>query len=170
MLCVIAKLDDTSTGKLETLRRAAIPEEAARRPLHGHITIASYLGDDVSRFLHFCKEMMDGMCSFTVEYETVEVLDETSIIVATPSKTGVLDSLHQEIAAQYNDDLDQWTGMDRWYPHTTLLYSPGLNLHTICRNMMKDFVPFSADICRVEFSYVLEDGYEIVDSIDLPPR
>ena len=170
MLCVIAKLDDRSTGKLETLRRAAVPDAAARRPLHGHITIASYLGDDESRFHHFCKEMMDGMRSFTVAYETVEVLEETSIIVATPSKTGVLDSLHQAIAVQYNDGLDQWTGLDRWYPHTTLLYSPELDLHTICRKMMKDFVPFPADICRVEFSYVLKDGYEIVDSIDLPPR
>ena len=56
MLCVIAKLDDASTGKLETLRRNAFPDYAAARPLHGHITIAAYIGDDETRFIHFCKK------------------------------------------------------------------------------------------------------------------
>ena len=169
MLCVIAKLDDASTGKLETLRRNAFPDYAAARPLHGHITIAAYVGDDETRFIHFCREAMDGIHSFTVAYETIEILEETSILAAIPSKTGVLDSLHQMIAAQFRDDLDRWTGSDRWYPHTTLLYNPKIDLHTLRRQMMKEFVPISADICRIEFSCVFENGYEIVDHMDLPP-
>ena len=170
MLCVIAKLDDASTEKLEMLSFNSFTGYAETKPLHGHITIASYIGHDEERFISFCKDMMDRVGSFPVEYEKTEVLEETSIIVAVPSKTDLLDSMHQIIVAQYDDSLDLWTRNDKWYPHTTLLYSPEMDLHALCRKMMESFKPISAKICRIEFSHVLEDSYEIVDGIDLSSR
>ena len=43
MLCVIAKLDGAATEKLQALRRLAFPPGEAGRPLHGHITLATYV-------------------------------------------------------------------------------------------------------------------------------
>ena len=45
MLCVIAKLDKRSTEKLTAIQKAAAPD-ADGKPLHGHITLATYMGED----------------------------------------------------------------------------------------------------------------------------
>lgn len=167
MLCVIAKLDDAVTNKLDEIRKAAFPDGRAFRPLHGHITIATYTGEEEAGFIQFCRKLLNGVSAFSVEYRALEVLEATSIIIATPEKSGVLESLHQSIAERYENDLDKWTRTELWYPHTTLLYDPQTDLHAICRQMSERFAPFSADIRRIEFSRVLETGYEIIDHVDL---
>lgn len=78
-----------------------------------------------------------------------------------------LEVLHRRIAEAYNDSLNPWTQADRWYPHTTLLYDPNLDLHRICGEMSGHFTPFSAQISRIEFSRALESGYEIIDRVEL---
>ena len=78
-----------------------------------------------------------------------------------------MEALHRRIAEAYNDSLNPWTQADRWYPHTTLLYEPNLDLHRICRKMAASFLPFAAQISGIEFSRVLEPGYEIIDRVEL---
>ncbi len=167
MLCVIAKINDDAAAKLDRIRKAALPDNAALQPLHAHITLASYIGDDERHFIGACKEALKDVSPFEVEYEKIEVLDETSIIAAIPGKSVFLESLHRKIAENYNDSLDNWTGTDRWYPHTTLFHDMQADLHGICQTMSENFLPFHAGICRIEFSRVLESGYEIMDAIDL---
>lgn len=166
MLCVIAKLNAEATEKLMSIRTAA-RSDAALKPLHGHITIASYTGNHEAQFVRFCKSQIAGISSFPVRYERIEVLEASSILVASPEKSGTLEVLHRRIAEEYNDSLNPWTQADRWYPHTTLLYEPNLDLHRICRKMEAYFLPFSAQISRIEFSRVLESGYEIIDRVEL---
>lgn len=166
MLCVIAKLNEEATEKLMSIRTAAL-SDAALKPLHGHITIAAYTGDRQAEFIQFCKSQIAGISPFSVRYERIEALEDTSIIVASPEKSGTLEDLHRRIVEAYNDSLNPWTQADRWYPHTTLLYDPNLDLHRICRKMAASFLPFAAQISGIEFSRVLESGYEIIDRVEL---
>lgn len=166
MLCVIAKLNEEATKKLTSIQRSALAA-ALLKPLYGHITIAIYTGDQEAQFIQFCKSRIDRATSFAVQYKKLEVLEASSIIVASPEKSGTLDAIHQRIAEEYNHSLNSWTQADRWYPHTTLLYNPNLDLHTICREMSASFVPFSTEISKIEFSRVLESGYEIIDRVEL---
>ena len=167
MLCVIAKLDSHATERLRTLQKAAVSYGAGPSALYGHITIATYIPEDDMKFVAGCKELLQGIGSFSVLYDRVEVLSESSIIVATPKKKGDLLSLHNRIAAQYGAFLDQWTCDDTWYPHTTLLYDPHADLARVCRAMQETFSPFEAVVKSVEFSRVTETGYEIVDKVTL---
>ena len=167
MLCVIAKLNAETTEKLISIQRAALSDAVVLKPLYGHITIATYAGDKEAQFVRFCKSLIGGISSFTVKYNKIEVLEESSIIVASPEKTGTLETLHQRIADEYNGSLNRWTQADRWYPHTTLLYEPSQDLHRICCSMSACFMPFSAQISRIEFSRVLESGYDVIDGVEL---
>ena len=168
MLCAIARLDEEATRKLISLQKTAFGDAVCLKPLYGHITIAAYTGTEEARFIRSCRESLAGFSAFTVTYSKIEVLEETSIIVATPVKTGSLKEIHQIIAKQFEDSLDEWTKPDRWHPHTTLLFRPDSDLCAICRKVSAHFVPFPARVCSIEFSRVLPSGYEIIDRLDLP--
>jgi len=165
MICLIAKLDEVSTRKLRALQAVAAARGASPRPLYGHITIASYVGDDEEAFVRDCKELLAGAASFAVNYLKIEVLSETSIIVASPENAGELARLHEEVEARFADSLDRWTSWEDWYPHTTLLYVPEADLERICEEMQKAFEPFEAKVERLEFSKVTECGYDIFERI-----
>lgn len=167
MLCVIAKLDSHATEKLRTLQKVAASYEVVPSALYGHITITAYTPDDDKSFVAGCKELLQGIGPFSVLYDKVEVLSETSIIVAAPQKNDVLLSVHNRIAAQYGAFLDHWTCDDTWYPHTTLLYDPHADLPRICRTIQEAFSPFETVVKSIELSRVTETGYEIVDRITL---
>ena len=169
MLCVIAKLDKKATEQLIEIQNTAFPAGTDHKPLYGHITLATYLGEDERDFVRFCKSALADASAFDLVYDKLEVLEETSIIVAVPAKSEPLARLHQCIAEAYGDALDIWTKGDRWYPHTTLLFGPQLDLPGIRDHMAKAFSPFAARIERIEFSRVLANAYEIVDSLDLAP-
>ena len=111
MLCVIAKLDERSAERLTAIKKAAVPD-AGEKPLYGHITLATYVGDDEAGFMAFCVSQLKGFSRFAVEYTRLAVLEETSIVVALPEKTGVLSALHRRIAEAYGGSLDQWTGSE----------------------------------------------------------
>ena len=167
MLCAIARLDEEATRKLISLQKTAFGDAVCLKPLYGHITIAAYTGTEEARFIRSCRESLAGFSAFTVTYSKIEVLEETSIIVATPVKTGSLNEIHQIIAKQFEDSLDEWTKQDRWHPHTTLLFRPDSDLHAICRKLSAHFVSFPARVCSIEFSRVFPSGYEIIDRLDL---
>ena len=169
MICVIAKLPPDAAERLSILRKTAVSKEQILKPFHGHITIAAYLPDD-AEFLQVCSAMIRGTPSFSVRYEKLEVLSETSIVVATPSKPAALLDLHDRIAEKYGKSLDRWTDGADWYPHTTLIYDPAGNLNDLCRNMQKHFSPFETTVSQIEFSRVDETGYTILKTIDLNQR
>ena len=167
MLCVIAKLDLKATQKLRKLQNVAASFGLRFSPVYGHITIATYTLDDDMKFIAGCKDLLQALGPFSVFFKKVEVLSETSIIVAMPQKNDVLISVHDRITAQYGAFLDQWTCDDTWYPHTTLVYNPRADLPRICRLMQDAFSPFVAFVKDIEFSRVTESGYSIVDKISL---
>ena len=169
MICVIAKLPPDAVERLSILKEAAVSKKPLMHSIYGHITIATYLPDDDAEFLQACSGIIRETPSFSVRYEKLEVLPETSIVVATPSKSTVLLDLHNRIAEKYSGSLDRWTCGNEWYPHTTLLYDPGADLNDLCRNMQQHFSPFEAWITQVEFSKVEETGYTILETIDLKP-
>lgn len=112
MLCVIAKLNEEATKKLTSIQRSALAA-ALLKPLYGHITIAIYTGDQEAQFIQFCKSRIDRATSFAVQYKKLEVLEASSIIVASPEKSGTLEAIHQRIAEEYNHSLNLWTQADR---------------------------------------------------------
>ena len=89
MLCVIAKLDKRSTEKLTAIQKAAAPD-ADGKPLHGHITLAAYMGEDEAGFMAFCAALLKDVSRFSVKYTHLAVLEETSIVAALAEKTGTL--------------------------------------------------------------------------------
>lgn len=169
MLCVIAKLSRSATEELRSLQSVAASFGIHPSPVYGHVTIAAYTPDDDMDFIAGCKELIQDVHPFSVFFDKIEVLSQTSIIVATPRKDGVLMSLHDRLAARYGPFLDQWTCGDSWYPHTTLLYHPQADLAGTCRSMQEIFSPFEATVDGIEFSKVTEAGYRITDRIALWP-
>ena len=57
MLCVIAKLSDGATEHLRALREAAAVRGRALPPLHGHITLASWLPEEDAGFIGACADI-----------------------------------------------------------------------------------------------------------------
>ena len=55
MLCAVAKLDPASTERLARLRRMANQFGIFPKELHGHITLATYTGEDEAAFIASCK-------------------------------------------------------------------------------------------------------------------
>lgn len=168
MLCVIAKLNDEATERLEALRKAACPA-AAQKPLYGHITLAAYTGADEAGFMRSCRALLRGVSPFSVTYNRIAVLSETSIVAALPMHSEPLEALHRRIVEAYGNELDEWTGTDRYLPHTTLLFAPTADLFAAHRRMNEVFVSFSAAVQRIEFSRVTDRGYEIVGRAELSP-
>ncbi len=166
MLCLIAKLEAEATESLRALRRAALAPEPDPRPLHGHITLATYLGPEEA-FLRFGREELAGVPAFSVRYERLAVLEETSVLVALPAREGTLEALHRQVLARFGEELDRWTGSEVWLPHTSLLYDPEADLQALCRRLSAGFRPLTARVCALEFSRVLPDGYEILESLAL---
>ena len=165
MLCVIALLSPEADQSLTLLREAALPGVQFTSPLHAHITLATYLPEDTDVFIRSCAKIFGGTRSFTVRYEQVKVLSD--IIIAAPSMSPELISLHRRIADQYSEFLDQWTEGDLWYPHTTLYCNPEADLNAVCVEMRKHFVPFETRISEIEFSRVEEAGYTVLKKITL---
>ena len=57
---------------------------------------------DDEEFVQVCSEIIREMPSFRIRYAKLEVLSETSIIVAVPSKPDALLALHNKIAEKYS--------------------------------------------------------------------
>jgi hypothetical protein len=72
------------------------------------------------------------------------------------------------VAARFGGELDKWTRDERWLPHVTLFYGPEADLPALCRQLDARFRPFSARVVALEFSRVLDPGYEIADRVLLP--
>lgn len=167
MLCAIAKIDSAATGRLINLAKISECFGIPPRNIHGHITLATYIGDQEAQFIASCQAGLAGREKFMIRYDTIKVLASTSIIVAVPQPENTLTAIQKEISTRWASALDKWTQTDAWQAHTTLMYNPQADLHTIAKAMQEKFEPFAAQIGWVEFSRVNESGYEICDLIEL---
>ena len=167
MLCVIAIIDKNSRDQLLKVQSIGEKFGIPPRHLHGHITLATYLGSEEDAFISSCKETLSKYRTCTVRYEKIQILSATSIIVATPSRDSTLTDMQKGISDHWHEEMDHWTRADVWEPHTTLVHKPGFDLEPAAKAMQKIFKPFSAMIDRVEFSRVCENGYEILETVPL---
>lgn len=167
MLCAIAKIDPAARERLVSLARLTEGFGIPPRNVYGHITLASYTGYDENEFISSCKTILSGRGKFSVRYGKLEVWNPSTIIVAVPQKENTIAAIQKEISKKWAADLDQWTQADVWRPHTTLVTNPQADFHAIIEVMQEKFKPFAAQIERVEFSCVYENGYEIIDCVEL---
>lgn len=167
MLCVIARIDDSARARLDLLCKIAEEFDLPARYLHGHITLVTYLGQDEVQFVEGCKAALTDWKPFSVFYDRIELLAPTPSIVASPEMTQELISIHGRLMSVAPSELDSWSSRELWHPHTTLFYHTEADLQAISERMKKRFVPFSADISRIEFSRVTANGYQIIDSVAL---
>jgi len=169
MLCVIAKLNEEARERLLSVQEPVVSFGLSKRPLYGHITLATFVEGDEAALIESVKANLYGEKAFSVQYEGIAELDETFIVVALLRKTQGLLNLQRKVTEGRDCLLDRWTHSAIWQPHTTLVHQPGMILCEVADAMQARFVPFEARINRVEFSRVTENGYEIVDGIDLTP-
>lgn len=167
MLCAIAKIDSGSRDRLVELAKLTQAFGIPPRNVHGHITLATYTGDDEDGFMSSCKAVLSGYEKFSVCYDKIEVWNPSTIIVAVPRKEGTIAAVQKEISRGWAADLDKWTQEDVWQPHTTLVVNPQADFNAIAEAMQGIFEPFSARVNEIEFSRVYEDGYEVVDCVEL---
>ena len=171
MLCVIAIIDPAASARLAKLEQIAGRFGVPPQGVHGHITLATYTGDEEAAFLASCKAVLAGCGKFSVRYEDIQLWTAASgarsVLVAAPRKEGGIAAVQKAVARGWSEQLNEWTREDVWTPHTTLLYVPGADLDRIAGAMREEFEPFFARIDRIEFSRVYENGYEIVDFIEL---
>lgn len=167
MLCVLARIDEQARCRLRLLQKEAEKCGIPLRHLHGHITLAVYTGEDPTAFAKVCKQILTRYHAFAVHYEHLAILREPSTIVACLSKTGVLDDLQSRIAVEWAEKLNIWSQRSVWLPHTTLVQDPKSDLDTVLKTMKSQFEPFDAAVSCIEFSLVKQDGYEIIDSVNL---
>lgn len=167
MLCVIAKIDDNARARLETLCKIVEEFGLPARPLHGHVTLITYLGQEEKTFVKRCKSILSKQGAFSIFYNRIELLTPTPSIVASPEMTQELRSIHAQLAELAPSDLDKWSSKEIWHPHTTLFYHTEANLQTIAERIEEEFIPFCAEVSEIEFSKVTDSGYEIIDSITL---
>ncbi len=137
------------------------------RTVYGHITLATYIGNDEGRFISSCKASLSGHERFSICYDKIEVWGPSTIIVAVPRKENAIEAIQKEISKGWAADLNEWTQEGIWQPHTTLVTNPQADFYAIAKAMQDKFEPFVAQVDRVEFSRVYEKGYEKIDCIEL---
>ena len=167
MLCVIAKIDNAARERLNELCKVVEEFDLPVRYLYGHITLVSYIGQNEADFVKQCKAALMNWKTFPVAYNCVELLPPTPSIVASPKLSQKLVAIHDLLLSVAPSEMDSWSAKDVWHPHTTLFYHTEADLPAIAERMRKIFVPFTAEIVRIEFSRVTDGGYEVIDSITL---
>ena len=167
LLCVIAKIDEAARDRLRAIQQIGDSHGVPTSSLYGHITLATYISGDEAEIIRSCKARLHGQRAFSVHYERIEVLPVSSIIIASPRRSGALLRLHRMLVSEYPAWLNEWTRTDQWKPHTTLLHDPLADLDAIAAQMRAAFHPFSAHVSQIEFSRVHECGYDIIGKIAL---
>lgn len=167
MLYVIAKIDEQSEAKLEQIQKIATQFGIEPKPLHGHITLVTYQDGNEAELIAHCKKILRNQKAFSVFYDKIEVLSSTSIIVASPKNEGALQSVQNRLTTEQREHIAEWTRADVWHPHTTLIFDAQADLDAIAQAMEEVFESFEASIECIQFSKETENGYEIVDFVEL---
>ena len=167
MLCVIGKIDEQAREALWQAQGAVEEFGLKRRPLYGHVTLATFVDGDEAEMMRECTTALKDEHSVHIEYEKIAELDETYIVVALLKKSKDLQELQKKAVGNFDRNLDRWTHSENWTPHTTLAHHPGMYLEPVRKAMQAQFSEVKGKIKRIEFSKVLSDGYEIVGGFDL---
>lgn len=173
MLCAIAKIDSTATERLVELHQIAERFGIPPRSVDGHITLATYIGDDEGEFISSCKEILAGYKKFSICFDKIEVFASVSVIVAVPRAESIICAIQKKIARRWAADLNEWTQENIWHAHTTLVNSPQADLCTtdelnaIAKAMQEKLEPVVAQIDGIEFTHRGENGFERIDFIEL---
>ena len=168
MLCILAKIDEEGRKKLLEVQKAAESFSVTPKELHGHVTLACYVGDDEKKFITSCGEKLKKEHPFEIFYDHIDVFEVSSVIAAAPRREEKIECVHRDISDRWSEDLNCWTKENVWLPHTTLLQDKTVDILPIAEAMKKIFKPFSAMVTEIEFSRVLEGNkYEIVGSFTL---
>ncbi len=167
MLFVLGLIDGASNSRLANIRKSVEEFDTQNLPLYAHITFATYVGDDDAAFVASCKELLREYKSFSVRFERIAQLPDTSILAAFPSKGKELTAIHKRIVAAWKEFLTPWTQEEVWQPHTTLMNDAEIDLNSALYTMQSAFTPFDAKISRIEFSRTHENGFEIIDAVEL---
>ena len=127
MLCAITIIDSKSQERLAQLESIPTFWGFPSKNIHGHITLATYTGEDEIGFIASCKKLLSGYAKFFVCYDRIQLWTSSSgarsVIVAAPRREGTIDAIQKQISKVWAADLNEWTQADVWNPHTTLLYS-----------------------------------------------
>lgn len=175
MLCAIIIVDADATERLARIEQIAERFGYPPKNVHGHITLATYTGDDEESFISSCKAILSKFGKFPVYYDKIEAWEGMpgvkTFIVAVPRKEHTIVSLQKEISKAWSADLNEWTREDTWSPHTSLIHVPGTDLSDVAEAMQGEFEPFAAQIDRIEFTHVYESEdkctFEIADFVKL---
>lgn len=128
MVCAIAIIDQAATDRLIKAVRIAERFGFPAGEVHGHITLATYVGDDEAGFISSCKEILSKHGRFPVFYDKIEAWGTTSgtgsFIVAVPRKENAIVTIQKEISGEWSAYLNRWTQPDAWNPHTFSPVSP----------------------------------------------
>lgn len=168
MLCILAKIDEEGRRRLLKVQKVAEKFGVTPKELHGHVTLACYVGGDEEQFIASCREKLKHEQPFEIFYDHIDVLEVSSVIAAAPRKEEKIECVHKDISDEWSNDLNSWTKENVWLPHTTLLQDKEADIFAIADEMRKEFEPFSTMVTELEFSRVLENNkYEIVGVIPL---
>ena len=168
MLCILAKIDEAGRQELLKVQSVARDFGICPKELHGHVTLACYVGSDEGSFIDSCRENLRDEHPFMIYYDHIDVFEVSSVIAAAPRREEKIECVHKDISDNWSEELNCWTKENVWLPHTTLLQDKDADLMTIAEAMKKKFRPFSARVTELEFSRVLENNkYEIVGTIPL---
>lgn len=173
MLCVIAKIDSSAREKLIKLHQIAEHFGIPPRSVDGHITLATYIGNDEDRFISSCKAILAGYEKFSICFDKIEVFASSSVIVAVPRAENTIAAIQKEIAKHWSADLNEWTQEHTWHAHTTLVNDPQADLCTIAElnviaeAMQENLNPLVAQVDGIELTRRYEDGFKKIDFIEL---
>ncbi len=167
MVCAIAMIDANSRARLAELAGLSERFGIPKRNVHGHITLATYIGNNEREFVLSCKASLSVHKKFYVRYDSIEIWSPPAFIVAVPRKENSIAVIQKKMCDSWSQDLNEWTQNDVWRPHTTLVTNPQADFPAILEAMQEKFEPFVAEVDRIEFSRVCENGYEIIDSVKL---
>ena len=150
MIDVIAKLEKSARARLSWIQSFAASFGIVPRPIYGHITLTQL---ESPADIDACKAALAGQTAFTVDFQTVEVLEDEQAVAALAAREGALAEVRGRLVP----------GDDNWMPAIVLLRDSMVSLNWVCTAMAQMFQPFTAKVERIEF---MEDG-AVIDGMDL---
>ena len=109
MLCILAKIDEEGRQQLLKLQKAAEGFGIKPKELHGHVTLACYVGGDEMQFIESCREKLKNERPFPIFYDRIDVFEVSSVIAAAPRREEKIERVHKDISDKWSDDLNCWT-------------------------------------------------------------
>lgn len=167
-LCVILVLDEEARTRLNNYLKHLENYDINADPVHGHITLASYLSDNITELVHYTRAFFLNVNQFHLKCTRIKRLTKVNVS-CFPNESQILRSLYETFHQKYDSLCDEYTKLStgQWTPHITM-YNQSSGQSDFVEQVLKEaFVPFEANIVRVELSIVHDEGIETVFAYDL---